>query len=183
MVVGVGTGSANWLEGMQAIQSTYTPRLVATSYNDLAGYVDEKGGDDPTYLKGVVAADPAPSEPSEWEAPSMQKCIGIIKKAYPSTVIASPVGASATAPTTWVAAETACQGVALFEAIAEAAGKSLTTKSFEKAGYGLQDVTIPGFSSTISFAAGRDYGLGPLYPVSYNSATQQLVIANKSAAT
>ena len=180
VVVGVGSGSANWLEGQQANQSTYKPQLIATSYPDLAGYIQEKGADNPTYLKGVLAADPSPSESSEWEDPAMQKCIAIIRKAYPSTVIASPVGAAATAPTTWVAAETACQGVALLEAITTAAGKTLTTKSFEKAGYALQNVAVPGFSSTTSFAPGRDYGLGPLYPVSYNTATQQLVIANKS---
>ncbi len=155
VVVGVGTGSAAWPDGMQAIQSTYNPRLVATSFNNLAGIIDTKASVDPTYLKGAVTADPSPSEQSEWQAPAMQTCIGIIKKVYPSTVIASPVGASATAPTTWVAAESSCQGVALFEAIAKATGKSLTTKSFNKAGYGLQAVTIPGFSAPISFGAGR----------------------------
>ena len=94
VVVGVGTGSAAWPEGMQAIQSTYNPRLVATSFNNLAGIIDTKASVDPTYLKGAVTADPVPSEQSEWQAPAMQKCIGIIKKAYPSTVIGSPVGAS-----------------------------------------------------------------------------------------
>ncbi len=180
VVVGVGTGSAAWTQGLQAIQSTYAPRLVATSFNNLAGVVDSKGGDDPTYLKGALTADPVPSEQAEWQNPAMQKCIGVIKKAYPSTVIGSPVGASPTAPTTWVAAETACQSVALFEAVAKAAGKHLTAKSFESAGYGLRNVSIPGFSATTSFGPGRDYGLGPIYPVSYDTATQQLVISAKS---
>ena len=114
MVVGVGTGASGWLQGLNGIQSTYAPRIVATSYSDFAGTVSAKGGDDPTYLKGAITATPIPSQQVFWNDPAVQKCVRIIKKAYPSTVIGNPIGAPANAPTTWVAAENTCQDVAIF---------------------------------------------------------------------
>ena len=69
VVVGVGTGGTVWPEVMQAIQSTYNPRLVATSYNDVAGYISSKSGNNPTYLKGLVTATPTPSQQVFWNDP------------------------------------------------------------------------------------------------------------------
>jgi ABC-type branched-subunit amino acid transport system substrate-binding protein len=181
VVVGVGTGASGWLQGLNGIQSTYTPRIVATSYSDFAGTVSAKGGNDPTYLKGAVTATPIPSQQVFWNDPAVQKCVHIIKKAYPSTVIGNPSGAPANAPTTWVAAENTCQDVAIFSAIAKAAGKHLTAGTFKQAGYALRDVSIPGMGAPVSFGAGRPYALGPVYLVTYNSTSQQMVIASKPA--
>ena len=181
LVVGVGTGGATWPQAMQAIQSSYNPRLVATNYGDYAGYISSKSGNDPTYLKGSISATPTPSQQVVWNDPTIQKCVSIIKKASPSTVIGNPIGASASAPTTWVAAEGACQNVALFATIAKAAGKTLTTRTLEKAGYGLRNVVIPGAGTPVSFAPGRPYALGPVYVVTYNLGTHQVVIATKAS--
>ena len=181
MVVGVGTGSSTWLSGLQGIQSTYAPRMVATNYADFAGYVSGKGGDDPSYLKGAITATPIPSQQVFWNDPAIQKCVRIIKKAYPSTVIGDPIGAPANAPGTWVAAENTCQDVAIFSVIAKAAGKTLTARTFRNAGYELRNASIPGMGVPISFAPGRPYALGPVYLVTYNTNLQQLVISNKSA--
>ena len=181
VVVGVGTGSSGWLTGLNGIQSSYAPRLVATNYADFAGTVSAKGGDDPTYLKGAVTATPFPSQQVFWNDPAIQTCVRIIKKAYPSTVIGNPIGAPANAPTTWVAAENSCQDVALFSDIAKAAGKNLTARTFQKAGYGLRNLSIPGMGAPVSFGPGRPYALGPVYLVTYNTNSQQLVISNKPA--
>ena len=181
VVVGVGSGSAGWLTGLNGNQSTYAPRLVATSYSDFAGTVSAKGGDNPTYLKGAVTATPIPSQQVFWNDPAVQKCVRIIKKAYPSSVIGNPIGAPANAPTTWVAAENTCQDMAIFTAIAKAAGKNLTVRTFQRAGYGLRNVSIPGMGAPVSFGPGRPYALGPVYLVTYDTMSQQLVIANKSA--
>jgi Periplasmic binding protein len=181
VVVGVGSGSAGWLTGLIGNQSTYTPRIVATSYSDFAGTISAKGGDNPTYLKNAVTATPIPAQKVFWNDPAVQNCVRTIKKAYPSTVIGNPIGAASNAPTTWVAAENTCQEVAMFAAIAKAAGRNLTTQSFEKAGYGLHDVSIPGMGGAISFGPNRPYAIGPVYLVNYDTKSQQMVIANKPA--
>jgi Periplasmic binding protein len=183
LVVGVGTGGATWPEAMQAIQSTYNPRLVATNYDDFAGYISSPTGNDPTYLKGALTATPAPSQQVEWNDPAVQKCVRTIKKAYPSTVIGDPIGAPASAPTTWVAAENTCQNVSMFATIAKAAGKNLNAASFAKAGYGLRNISVPGAGAPVSFGPGRAYALGPVYVVTYNPSTKLLVISSKSASS
>jgi ABC-type branched-subunit amino acid transport system substrate-binding protein len=183
LVVGVGTGSTGWAKGLSDNQSFYIPRLIATNYADFAGSVSAKGGDNPTYLKGAMTATPIPSQQVFWNDPAVQKCVHIIKKAYPSTVIGDPIGAPANAPTTWVAAENTCQDMAMFTAIAKAAGKHLTAQTFKNAGYSLKNVSIPGMGGPVSFGPGRPYALGPVYLVTYDTSTQQMVIANKPANT
>jgi ABC-type branched-subunit amino acid transport system substrate-binding protein len=181
VVVGVGTGSAGWLTGLIGNQSSYHPRIVATSYSDFAGTISAKGGNNPTYLKDAVTATPIPSQKVFWNDPAVQKCVHTIKKAYPSTAIGNPIGAAPNAPTTWVAAENTCQDVAMFAAIAKAAGRNLTIQSFEKAGYGLHSVSIPGMGGPVSFGPNRPYALGPVYLVNYDAKSQQMVIASKPA--
>jgi hypothetical protein len=181
VVVGVGSGSAGWLTGLIGNQSTYAPRIVATSYSDFAGTISAKGGNSPTYLKGAVTATPIPSQKVFWNDSAVQNCVHTIKKAYPSTVIGNPIGAQANAPTTWVAAENTCQDVAMFAAIAKAAGRNLTTQSFAQAGYGLRNVSIPGMGAPVSFGPERPYALGPVYLVTYDTKSQQMVIAGKPA--
>jgi hypothetical protein len=182
VVVGVGSGSAGWLTGLIGNQSTYSPRIVATSYSDFAGTISAKGGNNPTYLKAAVTATPIPGQKVFWNDPAVQTCVHTIEKAYPSTVIGNPIGAASSAPTTWVAAENTCQEVAMFAAIAKAAGRNLTTQSFAKAGEGLHDVSIPGMGGPVSFGgSGRPYALGPVYLVNYDTKSQQMVIASKPA--
>ena len=115
-----------------------------------------------------------------WNDPSVQKCVSLIKKAFPSTVIGDPIGAATGAPTTWVATENTCQDLAMFVDMAKAAGKHLTEQSFKEGGYSLRNVTIPGMGAPVSFGPGRPYATGPVYLVTYDSTKQQMVIANKA---
>jgi hypothetical protein len=181
LVVAVGQAGAIWPEGLQANQSTYAPELVVTSESDLSGYTSSKTRD-PLYLKGLVTATATPPPAVTWNDRDMQSCIHIIKKASPHDAIASPIGAPLTgSTTTWVAPATACQVMALFVDIAKAAGKTLNTATFTKAGELLQNVALPGAGGPVSFGPNKPYGIGPVYLVHFDSSTGNLVTANKSA--
>lgn len=179
LVVAVGQAGAIWPNGLQANQSDFAPELVATSYSDLSGYTSRKDRD-PLYLKGLVTATPTPPSTTTWHDADMQSCIRMIKKAYPHDAIDSPIGAPATGATTWVAPMTACQTMALFVDIAKAAGKTLNTATFTKAGESLRDVVIPGVGGPISFGSGKTYGIGPVYLVRFDSSTGTLVTGSQS---
>jgi hypothetical protein len=178
-VVAVGTGSAVWLQGEDANQATYNPNWMATSETDLAGVLAGKSYD-PQYLQNVVATFPQTSQANQWSDPLIQQCVKTVKRAFPDDAVASPVGQTAgdSSNDTYVSVMSACTYVALFDAIAKAAGKHLTVASFTKAGYGLHNVKMPGVG-TVSFGPGRAYAVGPVYLAHYNPTTKQLVIASK----
>jgi hypothetical protein len=75
----------------------------------------------------------------------------------------------------------ACENVALFAAIAKAAGKSLTVQNFTRAGESLKNFTIPGSGGSVSFAPGRPYALGPVYIGTYDASTHIVRFSAKSA--
>jgi len=183
VVVGVGSGSTSWLVGMEGIQSPYTPRIVATNATTFLGTVDGKGTNDPKYLKGAISATPIPSQTVIWKDPAIQKCVSIIKKAYPSTDVGDPIGSASTSVTPWVASENTCQWLDMFSTIAKAAGKNLTPRTFQAAGYGLRNVTFPGAGASVSFGPGRSYALGPVYLMNYNMQSHQLVTSETPTKT
>jgi len=178
-VVGVGTGGPVWLQGEDTNQATYNPPWVATNEAELAGTLTGKSYN-PTYLQNVVTTFPQTSQANQWSDPLIQSCIKTIKKAFPDDAIASPVGQAAgdKSNDTYVGPMSACTNVAMFGAIAKAAGKNLTVSSFTHAGYGLRNVKIPG-AGTVSFGPGQAYALGPVYLAHYDPATQQIVISAK----
>lgn len=178
-VVAVGTGSSSWPTYEQQNQSTFNPPWVATSWSDLDGSLTGNKSADPTYLKNVVATSPTPAASATWQEPSVQQCVRTIKKAYPDDAMVSPVDqpASQASDTTYTAPINSCIAFSLFVAIAKAAGKSLTTSSFTKAGYGLHNVTLPGDGAPVSFAQGRAYPLGPVYVGHFDPSTGQIALA------
>ena len=180
-VVAVGTGSSSWPTYEQQNQATYNPPWVATNEADLAGTLTGDKSADPTYLKSVITTSPTPSVTATWEEPVVQQCVHTIEKAYPGDSIASPVNqpASQASVTTYTAPMNSCIAFGLFEVIAKAAGKSLTTSSFTKAGYGLRNVTLAGTGAPVSFAQGRAYPLGPVYLAHYDTSSGQIDIAAK----
>src|SRR6516225_5395854 len=178
-VVAVGQGSAVWPEGLSSIQSAYNPPWVATSESDFSGAVGGKY--DPAYLKNVVTSTPLPPPASIWSNAGTQKCVHLVKKAYPSDSIRAYGATVPESDATWMSVEFACTDMALFTDIAKAAGKNLTVASFVHAGYGLKDLTLPGANASISFAPGRPYALGPVYMVHYDPTVKGVVFADKSS--
>jgi hypothetical protein len=185
-VVGVGgTGAATWPRALLDNQSTYKPPWIATNVTALSSYVASAKGANP-YLDNVMAATPESSAYQAWTDPAMQKCAGIVRKAYPSDAIAPPVNpnspqaASSGSDTTYAAVEAACQDLAIFAKIADAAGKNLTVASFTKAGYQLRNVTFPGTDGPVSFGPDQPYAIGKANIVVFDPRSGSLVPARAS---
>jgi hypothetical protein len=180
-VVAVGDGSATWPDGQAANQSSYNPPWVATNGMDLNGYLS--GANNPTYVKNMVTSSPLAQPAQVWNEPSIQKCVSVIRKAYPSDAIGAPpkiVTSKSLTVTTYTAPIAACQNLALFAAIADRAGRNLTESSFARAGESLRDVVLPGVPSAVSFGPGH-YALGAVYLGRYDVATKTVEYASTSA--
>jgi hypothetical protein len=178
-VVAVGTGSALWPQALDNNQSTYNPNWVGTNGTDLQSSLDTGGSNTvaPQYVKNMSASVPIPSYVAMWKDPAVQKCVAIIKKAYPSDTIATPTLNAKGSEETYEAPVDTCQYLSMFTTIAKAAGKKLTVASFTKAGYGLKNVKFPGVAP-VSFGPNQPAAVGAIYPVVYNAKTNSLVIAN-----
>jgi hypothetical protein len=176
VVIAVGNSGNGWPAALQDNQSTYTPRMIATDYNDLNAYVSNKAGVTQSIIKNVLTAGPTPPATVEWNDPAMQSCVATIKKAEPGASISNPVTATASTPVTYTAPVVACQQVALFADIVKAAGKTLTNQTFAKGGASLTHVTIPGGGGTFNFAGGHNDGNGPVFVYTWNPSSSKLVL-------
>jgi Periplasmic binding protein len=181
-VVAVGEGSLVWPDALQANQSTYHPPFVATNEGTIETAV-LAASIAPTYLRGVLTSSPVPSNYQIWHTPFVQHCNHVVHKAYPSDKITPPTNPIRGSDQTFFSIESACINMALFTTIAKAAGKDLTVASFEKAGYGLRDATIPGSASPVSFGPGRSYPLGSVIVVTYDPAKNVLDFARSATKT
>ena len=176
-VVAVGEGSLVWPDALQANQSTYHPPFVATNEGTIETAV-LAASISPNYLRGVLTSSPVPSNYQIWHTPFVQQCDRVVHKAYPEDKITPPTNPISGSDQTFYSVEAACINMALFTTIAKAAGKDLTVASFEKAGYGLRDVSIPGAASSVSFGPGRSYPLGPVIVVTYDPGKNVLDFAS-----
>jgi len=176
-VVAVGYGSSIWPEGLTAIQSSYNPPWVATQPGDIVPGASFA----PKYLENLVGSVPAPLGESVWSAAGTQRCVSLVRKAYPSDNINAYSAALPGSQATWTSVEGACTDLALFAAIAKAAGKHLTVASFVRAGYGLRNVVLPNSSSPVSFGPNQPYPIGTVYMDRYHPSTNTFVVDTKSA--
>ena len=176
VVIAVGNAGNGWPASLQDNQSTYTPRIIATDYNDLNAYVANKAGVTQSIIKNVLTAGPTPPATVEWNDPAMKSCVATIKKAEPGASISNPMTATASTPVTYTAPVTACQQVALFTDIVKAAGKTLNNQTFAKGGASLTHVTIPGGGGTFNFSGGHNDGNGPVFVYTWNPSTSKLVL-------
>jgi hypothetical protein len=186
VVIGVGgSGSTTWPRAQLDNQSTYKPLYIPTSESSLLSYVESAKGGNP-YLENVLTATPTPFSYVQWQDPAIQKCVTIVKKAYPSDTINAPLNptnpAAASVPATAVSVIQACQFLTLFQKIADAAGKKLTVATFTKAGYALKNASIPGTGGgLVSFANNQPYAIGPITVVTYSTTSKTLVPASATA--
>jgi len=176
VVVAVGNSGNGWPSALQQNQSTYTPRLIATDYNDLDAYVSNKAGVSQQILKNVLTAGPTPPAKVTWDDPTMKSCVATIQKAEPNASISNPVTATASTPVTYTAPETACPQVALLKAIITAAGKTLTTQTFARGAASLKGISLPGGGGTFNFSGGHNDGNGPVFVYTWSPSGNKLVL-------
>ena len=142
LVVAVGS-AATWSTVLGEIQSTYNPPWIATNEVTLASTSTGTTKTNPKYLANVLSSTPTPPTFAIWKEPSIQKCLSIIKKAYPKDKIAAPTATSTGANDTFQEVLAPCQNLALISAIAKAAGKNLTVKSFTRRGLRVAERSHP----------------------------------------
>jgi hypothetical protein len=179
VVVLVGGIALSWAKSLQLEHSTYLPRMVSTAIGMLQAYVTP--GYDPAILKGAIGGAPALADTAGqsapvWNSPSMQRCVAVIRAAYPHDAMADPLTATPSAPTTWVDPEAACRQVTLFVDIAKAAGRDLNNETFLKAGESLSNVTLPGSAVPLHFGPGHHDGDGPVFIYTWNAAKKAFVV-------
>lgn len=132
-VVAVGTGANIWPEGSGANQSTYNPPWIGVSVSNPAVSITDY---EKPYLEKMTYALSTPPADTVWK--DSQGCVSIIRKAYPKDSINAYSASLPTSDLTYLNPEYACTDLALFSAIAKAAGKNLTVSNFDRAGYGLR---------------------------------------------
>ncbi len=178
-VVAVGTGSLVWPEALQAEQSTFNPAWVATNESTVEGaIVGSSLGS--TYLENMITSSAVLDNYRTWHQAVDQQCYQIVRKAYPSDKITLPTNPIAGSDQSFFAIQDACDNLAMFSAIAKAAGKDLTRASFIKAGYALRNANLPEAAVPVSFGPGRPYPLGPVYVGRYDAAKKSLVFSSPS---
>ena len=181
-VVAVGTGSLIWPEALAANQASYHPPFVATSLSSLTTAV-LANSIPPAYLRGLVASSPQPSNYRVWHTPAVQHCAQVVRQAYPDDKMTPPTNPISGSDQTFFSVESACVNLALFTTIAKAAGKDLTLASFERAGYGIRNATIPGAAAPVSFGPHRPYPVGPVIFITYDPQKNVLDYANSAASS
>jgi phosphoribosylcarboxyaminoimidazole (NCAIR) mutase len=185
VVVGVGgSGSTTWPRALKDNQSTYKPQFIASDESALLSYVVSAKGN--PYLNNVLSASSVPNGYQQWQDPAVQKCAAVVRKAHPTDPMTPPVNptspqaAANSTDTTYNATLQACQYLAIFAKIANAAGKNLTVASFTKAGYGLKNMTFPGSGGPVSFGPNQPYAIAPAQVLVYSPTSQTLVPASSS---
>jgi ABC-type branched-subunit amino acid transport system substrate-binding protein len=181
VVVAVGDSGANWPHALADNHSTYTPQLIATNENTLAGYTQNSNGYDPKTVKNAVSAISVPPPSIWWTDPALQRCVGIIKSAFPQDGINDPTTATSKTPQTWSAPESTCSTMALVVDILKAAGSTLDNQTFLTGGESLTNVTLPGSGGSLHFGAGHHDGNGPMFLYRWNDATNKFDVTTSNS--
>jgi ABC-type branched-subunit amino acid transport system substrate-binding protein len=147
-VLVVGTGGLTWANGVES--TGYRPQLLFTNINSISAYTEDAAGRDDTVLAGSVVGGLYGGDDA-FQLDSMQACVAVLRAA--GITVDDPADLEPGQPETYVSAYSACRNVALFQAIAEAAGEQLNYGTFQQAGDDLGEVTIPGYPDPFSYGA------------------------------
>lgn len=143
----MGSGGITWANGVEA--TDYRPQLLLVDKGPLDSFVQDEAGRDLSILDDALGASIVPPPEDAFDEPAMQECLAIQEAA--GYVTLDPATLSPQEQGTVAAAFISCGNVALFRAIAEAAGPDLNYGTFQTAGEGLGEVTLPGATEPYNF--------------------------------
>ena len=169
VALAIGGGTPSYAGGLE--DSDFRPRLATTSLSSLRAYIRDRGGRDLSLLEDSVAGNIA-EQVGWWADSAIQDCIAIVEAAGEPTIL-DPNTRAPEEPENIVSVAAACRDVALFVAIATAAGPELTNDSFRAAGEGLGDFHVPGFGPA-TYRADRPDGGAPIYFYEWDDELQDL---------
>jgi ABC-type branched-subunit amino acid transport system substrate-binding protein len=151
----------------QAVAKTdYQPRLVSTLQNPMATYVGNPSSDLSVMQNAITG-----NVGFDFNDPALQKCYGLVTKATGEVMVENPAPGE---PSYRTSADNACRYMALFAALATAAGKNLTTARFGKAGQNAGSIEVPG-SERITYNPKTHTFTQPVYLYRFDPATKTLV--------
>jgi ABC-type branched-subunit amino acid transport system substrate-binding protein len=151
----------------------YRPQLIVLNANNLRAYTLNPGSD-LDVVQNAISANVA----TDFNEPALQKCFKLVSKATGYDIKENPPQSE---PQYRGSAEAACRYLALFAALAGAAGKNPTVESFGKAAAKLGTVDIPG-SGTVTYDKKLHRFQQPVYIFRYDPATKLVLQDDKPSA-
>lgn len=140
-VIALANGSLQWVAGLT--DTGYRPTNAFIDLQGVRAYLGTASERELEVFEGSVAG--AHNQWHRWlDDPLIQECVGVVESATDITII-DPLIAGPDDPDNIVSLQWACADIALFVAVAEAAGPDLTYDSFRQAGEQLGAFAIPGF--------------------------------------
>ena len=148
-VIVAGSGPVSWANGVE--ETDYRPRMLMTNAGNAEAIISDAGGRDLSILDDAILAG-LYSQDLQFQEPVMQECIAVVEAA--GIEVPDPATLPDTTETNpFVATRAACQAMALFVAIADAAGPDLNYGSFRYAGEHLGELSMPGYPEPWTYGA------------------------------
>ncbi|MDT3439180.1 ABC transporter substrate-binding protein [Pseudofrankia sp. BMG5.37] len=144
----VGGSQTNFPAELQ--KTSYRPRLLFASNSTASAYVFGAKSGDLSVLDKALALGQA----TNYTDPAVNTCLPTIEAAMPELKgkIIDPALAPPKQPSWGTSEAAACRYLTLFQAIAQKAGKDLTYKSFQDAGFSLGTFHIPVAVDTATYS-------------------------------
>jgi hypothetical protein len=118
--------------------------------NELLSWINDAAGNDLSVIDGAVTGGLYGPKPDQWALPQMQRCLDVLDEAGIS--VPEPLAGQVPkgTPQPFVSASTACNNMALVEALFTEAGKDLNYATLRAAADGLE-VEMPAWADPLTF--------------------------------
>ncbi|ABW12560.1 hypothetical protein Franean1_3151 [Parafrankia sp. EAN1pec] len=156
-VIVVGGVSSEFPKSLE--KTDYRPKLLFSEINQAELYSNDPGEHDFSTLKDAAAVGLGVN----WNDPANLECVNTLVAAHPDLkeTLIDPNDVESGEPQLGVSAGIACSSLALFTAIAEKAGGTLSYKTFQDAAFSLGSFHVPGFMDDATYGPSTPDGRIP----------------------